>query len=484
MSANPQENGPADPNEGKIPPHDLNAEASLLSAIFIAGSAVRVVEPYLLPEHFYSEAHRQIYAAMLDCLAAQSPIDTTTVLTRLRDNERLEQVGGAAYVTELLMAAPSIAESHVGKYAEIIYENWRLRTMLAAAQRITAKIYVYRPGPEDIQGFLEEATRKFDAITRAQILSKSESNLDVLTRIVKGIGQKNEQTQDARITGIPTGFHAYDVFTGGLHAQDVTLAVAHPGFGKTTWLLQVGVHVAKQGIGVMIFEGDMTRDQLLLKAISLESRVPMEAIRQGSLSDEQWERVHVASRLLAEIPLFIDDQTEITVDEIRSKTHAFAQNCRRLHGVPLGLVGIDYIQKLKPPPRLDRMPEHAQIMQSGESIKKLAKEELKIPFVVLAQHAGGDTDPKTRKRRLPKEDDIQGCKRLRACADLLFYLHRNRRVHEMTGADQGEDPDRLAQMLFKQRMGRCNKRFQYKLEGDIQRFVCLDDNATPPEDKS
>ena len=225
--------------EGRVPPHDLDAEAAVLSAVMVDPLAFDRVNELLRPEQFYSEAHRRIYEACVELSAAGRPVDVVQVATWLRDRERLAQVGGMAYLTEVLNAAPAVA--NVVAYARTIHEKWRVRQLILTCQRVTAQGYA---GYGEAQEFIDSAEQAVYDIARTREASSVHTLRDVMQETFRRITKATER--GARIIGIPTGFERYDRLTSGLHDGELTIVAARPGMGKTSLVLNMAANVANK----------------------------------------------------------------------------------------------------------------------------------------------------------------------------------------------------------------------------------------------
>ncbi|MDP9000493.1 MAG: AAA family ATPase, partial [Myxococcota bacterium] len=257
--------------EGRVPPHDLGAEAAVLSAVMVDPLALDKVCEFLKAEHFYSEAHRRTFEACIELSGEGKPVDVVQVATWLRDRDRLAQVGGVAYLTELLNAAPAVA--NVAAYGRTIHEKWRVRQLLLACQRVTALGYA---GYGEAQQFIDSAEQAVYDIARTRESNSVRTLKEVMRETFERIDKAN--ARGARITGIPTGFDRYDRITSGLHDGEVTIIAARPGMGKTSFVLNIAVNVAspqqlesardpnerweEPGLGVVIFSLEMPREQI------------------------------------------------------------------------------------------------------------------------------------------------------------------------------------------------------------------------------
>lgn len=378
------ERAASSPSDGRLPPHDLEAEASVLAAIILGGlEYLARVRDFLRPEHFFLEMHRQLYIACLDLATAGSPIDTTTLSSRLRQQDRLAQVGGMPAITELLNATPQPA--NIVPHARIVHDRWRERQLAWTAQRIAARAYL---GIEDTQEYCDSAVRSLSSIARMSITARAESNVDAIKRILDTIATRSQSTTKVPL-GISTGLEAYDDEWGGLHGGEVTTIVARPKVGKTSLAIQMLATVTAQKLGVLMFSQDSSRDDLHVDLLShvgkIDSKSLLRAIRgQGKLTDDEWSRLATASSELGTRTFWIDDSRKIHVGQVRARALATADEWLKTQRVPLGLVIVDYIQQLAPAPSFEGKRKHEYIGHAASEIKTLAR-AMKVPILVMAQ---------------------------------------------------------------------------------------------------
>ncbi|HXN32581.1 MAG TPA: DnaB-like helicase C-terminal domain-containing protein, partial [Polyangiaceae bacterium] len=300
----------------RVPPHDLGVEAAVLSAVMLDPLALDKVCEFLKAEHFYSEAHRRIFEACVELASEGKPVDVVQVATWLRDRDRLAQVGGVAYLTEVLNSAPAVA--NVAAYGGTIHEKWRVRQLVLACQRVTAQGYA---GYGDAQQFIDSAEQAVYDIARTRESNSVRTLKEVMRETFERIDKAN--ARGARITGIPTGFDRYDRITSGLHDGELTIVAARPGMGKTSFVLNVAANVAspqqlesardpnerweEPGSGVVVFSLDMTREQICNRMLCSEAKVDVSRVRTGMLTPSDWSKLTQAATHLASLNIWIDD---------------------------------------------------------------------------------------------------------------------------------------------------------------------------------
>lgn len=408
--------------EGVAPAHDLAAEASVLSAVILDPSALPRVADFLEPEMFYSEAHRQIFAAALALREAGTPVDEQTVASRLRETKRLEQVGGVGYLAQVLAASPAVA--NVRAHAETVHERWRVRAVQALARRCAVAGHEVH----DAQAYADALVSSAAAIARRKPGVRVESNIDTLKRIAREMSGEGHVSGAKR--GLPTGIAALDETLLGLSpGQKVTLA-AKPGRGKTALGLQIAMNVARQGVGVMYFSTEMSRDELAERQLALLSGVDSRQIRQQRtkpvLDRAAWKRLELglASLLGIRYRLAIHDDSDVTPEDICARVRAKHDASLAEDGVPLGLVVVDYVQRLAPSPRFDakrNTQKHEVIGHATKMLKQLAQ-SLGICVLELAQQKNS-TDGKGKETK-PALGDVAQCFDVEREADAVLYIWR------------------------------------------------------------
>ncbi len=444
---------------GRVPPHDLDAEAAVLSAVMIDQFALDKVLEFLKADHFYSEAHRRIFEACVDLRGTGKPVDVVQVGTWLKDRDRIAQVGGMGYLTEVLNAAPAVA--NVAAYGRTIREKARVRQLIATCQRVSAEGYI---DYGDAQAFIDSAEQAVYEIARTPESSSVERLLDVMKKAFK-------QLQDAanrgdRITGAPTGFARYDKLTAGLHDGDLSIVAARPGMGKTSFVLNVAVNVAspkgresvndptqkweEPGMGVVVFSLEMPREQLANRMICSEGRVDVGKLRQGYLGQQDWGRLTQAASYLGGLPIWIDDSPALSILELRAK-------CRRLQAEydrvdetgkktqRIGLVVVDYLQLMKGRDGVNSREQ--EISEISRGLKGLAK-ELKIAVIALSQ-LNRAVETRNEKSKRPQLSDLRESGAIEQDADNICFIYRDDYYNRETTTE----PNVAELIIAKQRNG-------------------------------
>lgn len=399
------------------PPGDLAAEIAVLSAVILDREALPKIIDFLRPEHFISEAHRRIFEAAVDLFHSKQPVDTTTIGSWLLARKRLEQVGGQRYMGEILDGTP--APKNVRAHAIAVHDMWRRRQMMALCQRLAigcAGVVA------DVQRMCDDATRSVAAIGAQSPVRPIESNEDALTRILKDTEEDPAPASGAkpRLTGYPTGLYGIDRILGGLRRSAKTTIAATTGVGKTALAMQLAVRLAKQGVGVLFFSTELKREELLRRALASESRVSANRLRDRRLSDRHRQALRDGAATLKAIPWRIDETPRLTIEEICAATKAAREEMLLVDRVPLGMVVVDYIQRLEPSRHMMNREKHEQIGHASRAFKQLCQ-ELDIVGLELAQAKDAVPGRKAEKPK-PGTGIADSSKIAKESDDIIFLL--------------------------------------------------------------
>ncbi len=438
MSAVEAAGAPLATGAGRVPPNELDAEAAVLSAVLLDADAFDSVQELLSPEHFYADANRRIYEAVLDLKSMSGqPVDIVSVAAWLRDRNRLSQIGGTPYLAQLADATPAIA--HVDNHARLIREKWRLRQLIATCQRVTAEGYA---GIEDVQSFIDSAEQSVFDIARVPAHSNMVSAKDAIHRAFDIL------TETARrgggVTGIETGFRELDRYCSGLHPGDLYIVAGRPGMGKTAFVLNLAVNVAaprsvqpegeqpdfsapaeQPGHGVLFCSLEMPREQLAARLLASEARVDMAGIRSGRPQREDWPKLTEAAARLSRLPLWIDDTPALTLLDLRAKIRRLQAEISRgdahVPATKLGLVAVDYLQLMQG--RRDAGSREQEISELSRGLKQLAK-EMSVPVLALSQ-LNRAVETRTTKDKRPQLSDLRESGAIEQDADAIFFIYRD-----------------------------------------------------------
>ena len=397
---------PAQPEYDRTPPHDIAAEQSVLGAMLLSKDAIADVVELVAGHDFYRPAHETVYDAILDLYGRGEPADAVTVTAELQKRGELTRVGGAPYIHTLVAGVPTAANA--AYYAEIVRERAILRRLVEAGTRIVQMGY---GGEGDVDVMVDRAQAEVYGVSERRTSEDYTPIADLLQGTLDEI--EAISGHDGSLIGVPTGFDDLDALTNGLHPGQLVIVAARPAIGKSTLALDfaraASLHHQQTSV---VFSLEMGRNEITMRMLSAEARVPLHHMRSGSMTDQDWERIARTTGAVSSAPLFIDDSPNMTMMEIRAK-------CRRLkqrHN--LRLVVLDYLQLMSSGKRVES--RQVEVSEFSRSLKLLAK-ELDVPVVALSQLNRG---PEQRTDKKPMLSDLRESGSLEQDADVVILLHR------------------------------------------------------------
>ena len=415
----------------KIPPHNEEAEKSILGASLLSKDALINIMDIVKPRDFYSEMHKEIFTAIRELYSRNEPVDTLTVSEELKKRNSLEMVGGRAYIASLASGVPSTANA--GQYAKIVAEKAVLRKLITASTDIIEEAY---KETMDADMVLDYAERGIFEIAQAKQSKDVAALKDVLIKNIEIIDEASRQ--EGNIIGVPTGFRDLDAKTSGLQRSDLVIVAARPAMGKTAFALNVAQQAAIKGrASVLIFSMEMSKEQLGQRLLSMESRVEMQKLKTGDLNRKDWDDINIALDILSEANIFIDDTPGISIMEIKNK-------CRRIkaeHG--LDLIVLDYLQLMSYEGKTDSRQQ--EISALSRHLKLLAR-EMDCPVIVLSQLSRA---PEQRTDHRPQLSDLRESGAIEQDADIVLFLYRD----DYYEKENSEKPGVCEVIIAKQRSG-------------------------------
>lgn len=407
----------AEPQLTKLPPQNLEAERFVLGAVLIENDALMKAAEVVREEDFYREAHRTLFRAMLDISSQGEPIDLITLTEHLKNADRLEKVGGAAYLAQLTEVIPTAA--NIRNHGKVVRYKAVLRGLINTATEIAARGYQETDKVEDLLDFAE---REIFAISEQQVKQGFVSVKSALKDAFSAIERLYERKEE--ITGVPTGLTDLDKKTAGFQPSDLIIIAGRPSMGKTALALTMAQHAGIEGNEpVAIFSLEMAKDQLLTRMLCSEARIDATRVRTGHLTDRDWPKLSTAAGRLSESNIFIDDTPALTVIELRTR----ARRLKAEHG--LGLIVVDYLQLMRGRNSDSREQEISDI---SRSLKALAK-ELNVPVVALSQLSRA---VESRKPPVPMLSDLRESGAIEQDADVVMFVYREEFYKE---CECGED---------------------------------------------
>ncbi len=397
--------------EGRIPPHHLEAEQSVLGALLIDRDALSEVSGRLKPESFYLEKHREIYEGIMALYEDSLPVDVVTVAEILSRRGSLERVGDVSYIADLATGVPTTA--NVKYYTGIIEDKALLRQLISVSGEIADLGLSGSHEGDDVLALAEKAI--FDI---SQGISRS--GLEPISHVLDQTFTQLEELyrNKSDLTGIPSGFRDLDRKTAGFQRSDLVLIAARPAMGKTSFILNVVVNAAMARVPVAVFSLEMSRSQLVSRILSLEAMVDLEKMRTGKLMEDDWTKIAHALGPLSKAPIYLDDNASCNTMEMMSK-------CRKLKMEKgLGLVVIDYLQLMEGRKRSDNRQQ--EISEISRALKIMAK-ELNVPVIALSQLSRA---PEQRTDHRPILSDLRESGAIEQDADIVMFLYRDDYYHE------------------------------------------------------
>jgi replicative DNA helicase len=410
-----------------LPPQSLDAEQATLGAALISRSAVERLLELLERDDFYLEAHRKIFDVIAYLSERDEPPDVLTVPEELRRRGQLESVGGIPYINTLVESVPTAA--HMEYYARTVGEKSTLRKLIEASNEI---IGMAHEQADEVNDIVDKAERLIFAVAQRRVNQGFHHIRPVLLDAMERL--EEVRANDSRITGVTTGFTPLDGMTSGLQPGDLVIVAGRPSMGKTSLALGMGVNAAAlANTPCAVFSLEMSKEQLAHRMICSEAKVDGMRLRTGFLrtntDDEEsdWTRLGRAIGRLGDLPIFIDDASDISVLEMRAK-------CRRLkseHG--LGLVVIDYLQLISSHGKQENRNQEISVI--ARTLKGMAR-ELEVPVIALSQLS---RNVERREDKRPMLSDLRESGSIEAEADIVMMLYRSR-YYNRDGEDGATEP--------------------------------------------
>lgn len=406
-------------SQRRVPPHNLEAEESLLGAMLLSRDAVVAgAEVGLNSDDFYKPAHGHIHDAINALYGAGEPVDPVTVAEELRRAGLLDVIGGPALLVTLQARTP--ATSNAARYARIIEEHALLRRLIAVAGEIAEMGYEL---PEDVVAVVDRAESLVFEVAQRRVVDSLSPIRDLLDASLTRLEMLYEKGDT--ITGVATGYHDLDELLSGLQPSSLVIVGARPATGKTAFALGMAAHAALESRRpVLLFSLEMSHLEITQRLLGAEARVDSTHLRNGRLTEGDWTKISHAIGRLAEAPLYIDDNPQVTVMEIRAK----ARRLKSRLG-DLGMVVVDYLQLMTG--RSSAENRQVEVSEISRGLKILAR-ELETPVVALSQLS---RQLESRADKRPMLSDLRESGSLEQDADVVMFLYRDELYNS-------ESPDR------------------------------------------
>lgn len=392
----------------RVMPNSLEAEQSVIGSMIMDQDAIVTAMEILLQEDFYHKQYGILFDAMIELYSSGQPVDLVTLQNKLKEKDVPQEVSSLEFVGELVRAVPTSA--NVKYYCNIVKENSMKRKLIRVTEEIENECYA---GKESLESVLDKTEHDIFAL----LSSRTGGDYVPIRQVVMNALEKIEKAsqQDGNVTGIPTGFIDLDYRTAGLQPSDLVLIAARPSMGKTAFVLNIAQYVAfHENMCTAIFSLEMSKEQLVNRLFSLESRVDAQALRTGNLSDADWAKLVEGAGIIGDSELIIDDTPGISISEMRSK-------CRKYKlEHDLKLIIIDYLQLMS---GFGRSTDSRQqeISDISRSLKALAR-ELNVPVLALSQLSRA---VEQRPDHRPMLSDLRESGAIEQDADVVMFIYRD-----------------------------------------------------------
>jgi len=454
----------------KLPPQNLEAEASLLGCLMIDKDAIFKIADTLTPQDFYKNSHSLIYEAMRELYARREPIDILTLTSKLEEKNQLEAVGGRTYIAELGNTVATSA--HVAHYSSIIQRKATHRRLLTAAAEITELGY---QEDEEVEKLLDEAEQKLFGVSQKYLKNIFQPIDNLLTEAFDRIDELHKQS--GKLRGLPTGFQDLDNLLAGLQKSDLIILASRPSVGKTSLALDIARQSAiKSKVPIGIFSLEMSKEQLVDRLLCAQANVSLWRMRTGKLSDKEedndFSRIGDAMGQLSETPIYIDDSASTNIMEIRTKA-------RRLQVEKgLGLLVIDYLQLMEGRGKYgdNRVQEVAEITRGLKGIAR----ELNIPVFALSQLSRA---AEMSRPAIPRLSHLRESGSIEQDADVVMFIYRKAADRSYNYDELSEAEKHTAEIhIAKHRNGPTGKVSLFFDENTVSfKNMAKSDTETPPE---
>lgn len=402
--------------EERVPPQNIEAEQAVLGAMLIDKEAIAKASEILTADDFYREAHRVIFTAMLELYNKNEAVDMVTVTDILKRDNKLEDIGGIAYITSLANAV--LTAANVKFHADIVAEKSVLRQLVRVSTEIAAMGY---EANDDVGTLLDTAESRILEISNRKKKSDFTPINDVLMQSVQNI--EKLLNNKGGLTGLPSGFDDLDKLTSGLQPSDFIILAARPSMGKTALALNIVQNVALRAhkkVGgkprsVAFFSLEMSKEQLVNRMLCAEAGIDSQRLRIGEMGDKDWDALWNACDAMSKAKIYIDDTAGITAMEMRSR----ARRLKAEHG--LDLIIVDYLQLMQGSGKRNNSGDRQQeVSEISRSLKALAR-ELNVPVLALSQLSRG---VEARQVKRPMLSDLRESGSLEQDADIVAFLYR------------------------------------------------------------
>jgi replicative DNA helicase len=435
---------------GRNLPANIEAEKSVLAAVLLNGNNLTLISDILKPADFYGRSHQLIYKAMFDVAQKDQQLDLLVLQDELEKQKNLEAAGGLAYLMDLQEDIPAMGM--IAQHAKIVKDKAILRELIYSASDIISSCY--DQDIKEIDSVLDSSEKKIFQISNKLVPPSFERIDELLKKTFKNLAQM-KSSRDG-VTGVPSGFSMFDKMTSGMQKGDLLILAARPSMGKTALALNMAVSAWRGGFGVGIFSLEMSSEQLVLRLLSSESKIPNTKIRNAAVSSDEWMQLTNTAAELAEGRIFIDDSAGLNIMELRAK----ARKLKAKHKIDL--IIIDYLQLIHGAGKQENRTQ--EISAISRALKGLAK-ELEIPVLALSQLS---RSLETRMDKRPILSDLRESGAIEQDGDVIFFVYR-----DVVYNPETEHPDVCEVIIGKQRNGPIGS-FNVRFLGEYTHFEDLE----------
>lgn len=402
----------------KVPPHSVEAEKSVLGSVMVEKNALLKIADLLQPEDFYYETHATIYTGMLELFAKRSPIDILTVKTWLKDNSKLDEVGGQSYLEELCNEV--LTASHVFQYAMIVKQKSTLRKLITAGGEIASLGYKEE---EEVDELVDKAEQELFKVSQTFMRNRFVPIKDILAGTYEKISDLHDPEQAQKYKGLATGFGSLDHILTGFQPSDLIILAARPSMGKTAFALNLGLNAALRGKSVGIISLEMSKEQLVERLFVSMLGVDSWKMKNGQLTQDDFMRMGQVMDQLNNAKIYIDDSAGVASAELRAK----ARRLQMENG--LDLLIVDYLQLMSMGKGTLSVTNRVQeISEISRGLKQLAR-ELHIPIMALSQLSRA---VEQRPVKIPQLSDLRESGAIEQDADVVMMMYREDYYEEDT----------------------------------------------------
>ena len=393
-------------------PHNFLAERMILSCLLVNSEAIEITVKTIPVDAFYFKNHQEIYKMIIFMTKNKVPIDVLTVITCLQNNGLLQQIGGIKVLIELISQIPNLV--YLEEYLRLVKDKFLRRSLIKLGYEIVNSGYITNIPLETIINDFENKLLNLTNETKPQKLVTSAELLNNIFFDLK------EKSLNPGLSGLPSGFYDLDSLTQGFQKSDLIIIAGRPSTGKTAFGLNVGLNLIKRfKLPVLFFSFEMSKEQMMYRLLSMETNISQIRLKSGKLNQNDWTKINKMIKILSKFPFFIDDTSDLSVHDIRSKIKSvyFEQN-------KIGLVIIDYLQLIQNSKgkNENRVQELAQITRSLKAIAR----EFNIPVIALSQL---NRDVENRLDQKPILSDLRESGSIEQDADLVLMLYKNPASH-------------------------------------------------------